>query len=169
MPGMSVAPHAVAAAIAIAAVACGGKGSGGGQPSGAQPADTAAEAKLIRDLDNEWQRRIHDQDTALAAIIYGDHAALLPPDAPAVEGRSAIASFYRGLFNRPNFSLTFESTHTEVGEGGKMAYERGTYRLTVGPSDRKLTEEGKYLVVWKKVDGRWRVVADMFSRNQGPR
>lgn len=50
-------------------------------------------------------------------------------------------------------------------DAAEMAYEIGTYRLQLrGPAQ----DEGKYLVVWKKAEGRWRVAADMFNSNRAP-
>ena len=55
----------------------------------------------------------------------------------------------------PGFDLSFAPEQIVVSSSGDMAMDRGTYRL--GP------ETGKYVVVWRKVDGDWKVAADIFN------
>ena len=56
--------------------------------------------------------------------------------------------------------MTFETADVQVAASGDMAVERGTYRFTQD-SPRGVTEDvGKYVTVWKKVDGTWQVAMD---------
>ena len=44
-----------------------------------------------------------------------------------------------------------------------MALDRGTYRLTVAAAGAPQRDIGKYVVVWRKVGGEWKAVADIFN------
>ncbi len=46
-----------------------------------------------------------------------------------------------------------------------MALDRGTYTLTVAPAGTTQTDTGKYVVLWSKIGGDWKAVADIFNSN----
>ena len=56
----------------------------------------------------------------------------------------------------------WESTEAHVSASGDMAYDIGTVTIN--------TPEGpipaKYVVIWVRQDGEWKVAVDMFSNNQ---
>jgi ketosteroid isomerase-like protein len=50
-----------------------------------------------------------------------------------------------------------------------MAYAAGKYSASfTDPKGHPVKDEGKYLNVLRRVDGKWRVVADAFSSNKEP-
>jgi ketosteroid isomerase-like protein len=63
----------------------------------------------------------------------------------------------------PNFSLTFEPDEVVVAGSGDLAYETGTYAITLSDTKKKpSTEKGHYVVVWQKqADGAWKAVRDV--------
>jgi len=64
-------------------------------------------------------------------------------------------------------NLTFAPTSIVVASGGDMAYDIGTYNLSFDSDKGPVKDAGKYVVVWKKVDGDWKVAAGIFNSN-GP-
>jgi len=46
-----------------------------------------------------------------------------------------------------------------------MAYDYGWHTFAIDTDNGRVTGKGKYLVVWKKVDGMWKVSADIFNTN----
>lgn len=95
------------------------------------------------------------------ASYYAEDAILMPPNAPMVRGRAAIADFMSEFPPVTEISLSDEAV-----EGvGDAVYTYGTYRLTLGlpgaPQD-----EGKYLDIrTRQADGSWKYQVDMFSSN----
>ena len=61
--------------------------------------------------------------------------------------------------------VSWESTAAFVSPDGNMAYDYGTTSMTLPDGS---VEPGKYLVVWVKADGEWKVAADMFNANVAP-
>jgi ketosteroid isomerase-like protein len=51
----------------------------------------------------------------------------------------------------------------EVEGFGDMAYEVGKYALS--GKTGKVSDQGKYIVVWKKVRGQWKLHRDIFNSN----
>lgn len=133
-----------------------------GEP-GAPAADVAAEAQAIRDVNAQWLAAVSARDAAATAAIYLPEGRLMPPNAVSALGSAAIAEFYRGIFELPNLSVSWTQDLVEVAESGTLAYDVGPYSLAYdGPSGR-VEDRGKYLVVWKKVNGQWRVAAESFN------
>ena len=101
---------------------------------------------------------------ALASIVAED-ACQMPPNLPAVVGRTAIREFWRAAFGWGNWNFTFETQTVDV--SGQMAVERGRYvlKFTAGadapPGMNSFEDRGNYLVHWRQEsDKQWRVVAD---------
>jgi ketosteroid isomerase-like protein len=107
----------------------------------------------------ESARRI---DTALT--LWADDAVVQPPGGPQIRGRAAIGDLYRHFFEGGalrEFSST--SSYIEVARGGDIGYEFGTSRVILSGPEGDLLDAGKYLAVWKKVNGTWMVAALSFT------
>jgi ketosteroid isomerase-like protein len=85
------------------------------------------------------------------------------PNAPVASGADAIRSTWVGFLSLPNLSLSFEPTTIHVSDDATLAYDVGTYQLAFDGPNGRVEDNGKYLVVWEKRDGEWKVVADMIN------
>lgn len=129
--------------------------------------DTAAEEKVIRDLDKKWVEAVAARDTMAIGNIFAEDAEFLPQGAPLVSGRAAIRSAWAVLTKAPSLWLTFEPTKVLVSRAGDIAYETGTYKDGVdGPKGRRIEDMGKFVVAWKKVNGEWKVQYDVFNSDK---
>lgn len=140
------------AALLIAA--CGG--------ADAPPAvDTMAEAETVKELDREWAQRFADRDWDWIANIQAENAVQLPPGGDIVEGREAIRAAWEAMGTTVPGS-SWEAAMVKVSSGGNMAYIYGA--ASTVDADGNATPM-KYLEVWVKIDGEWKVAADMFNAN----
>jgi len=133
----------------------------------AQSVDLAAEADAIRALDVEWVAAVAAQDAAATANFYASDGAILPAGAPMAQGTEAVAAVWQSFFDLEGFALTFAPTTIEVSASGDMAYDVGTYALSFDTDQGQVQDSGKYVVVWTKADGAWKVAADIFNSNGG--
>ena len=139
--------------------------------AGAAPslgADLAAEEQRIRELDAAWVAAVAAKDAKATAAFYADDGRIMPQNAPGAEGLDAVGEVWSGLFRLKDFALTFEPTHIAVAEAGDIAYDIGTYSLAFTSDQGPVQDLGKYVVVWKKVNGEWKVAADIFNSNGPP-
>jgi len=125
--------------------------------------DRQAEEQKIRDLDRQWVQAVAAGDVEAIANFYAPEGRFMPPNAPAAEGRDAVATSWRGILGLPEVKLTFGPTQIEVAQAGDMAYDVGTYSLSFKGAQGPVQDGGKYVVVWQKVDGEWRAVADILN------
>lgn len=102
-------------------------------------------------------------DAQRAAALYTDDACLMPAGAPSCDGRAAIGAFFDGAIGQGIVSARFT---TQEAEGDEMqAVETGRYELfaALPNGERQRVDDGRYLVMWRKVDGDWRIHRDMFN------
>lgn len=118
--------------------------------------DVAAETAALRARSEAMvaaeQRMAIDE----ALALYHPDAVILPSGAPSIRGRDAVREMYQGYFGS-GMVKSFEAsiTHLEVAASGDIGYEYGVNRFTLNTPDGEMLDVGKYLAIWKKVDGEW--------------
>lgn len=144
---------ALVGALALAACA--------GQP--APPPDTrAADEAAIHAKVKAWSAAAQAKDAAKFVSVYADDAVVMMEAAPDIRGTAAIREGIAGMMQDPNFALAFEADKVVVARSGDLAYETGTYSMTMsGPDKKPAPVKGHYVVVWRKqADGVWKVAID---------
>lgn len=120
----------------------------------------AAEADLIREFDRRWQTAMAAKDVATIIDLYAPQAIQMPANAPRIEGRDAIREWMTAWLLTPNSTASFEVEEIEVAESGDIAYDRGSYKFVTETPQGRTEDVGKYLTIWKKIGGNWRVYID---------
>jgi ketosteroid isomerase-like protein len=90
--------------------------------------------------------------------FFADDASIIH-DGQTVTGKNALRAFYQPVFANKDFSLTWSPTHAEASRDGTLGYTVGLYEARNGTA----ISRGMYTTVWRKVDGRWKVVLDLGS------
>ncbi len=143
--------------VALALVAC----QGGSQETAVSQVafDPAEEAAAIMALEREWSAKFQQKDLDWIVNLHATDARQMPPNAEPVVGHEALRAAWEGLFD---LEASWEPAEAHVSASGDMAYDFGTATI--------ITPEGpmpsKYVVVWVRRDGEWKVAVDMFSPNQ---
>lgn len=99
------------------------------------------------------------QDAAELASYYTTDALVLPPNGDAVSGRPAIEAFWGGVIALGLTAVNLETVETT--DLGESAYELGRY--TLRGEGGAVADHGKYIVIWRLVDGRWMVHRDIWN------
>jgi len=114
----------------------------------------------IHEGTKAWMGGWNAGNAAAIAGLYADDAKLMAPGAEPAAGRAAIqAALTAALQAAGGSQMTIQST--EVMESGDMAVEVGTFTETA--ADGSHLDHGKYLAVWKKVDGKWMLYRDIWN------
>lgn len=126
------------------------------------PDTRAAEEATLRSLIKDWSAAAQAKDAAKFVGLYADDARVMMANAPDLEGIAAIREGLTAMMQDPNFALSFEADSVVVARSGDLAYEHGSYSMTMtGPEKKPATETGHYVVVWRKEPGgSWKVVVD---------
>jgi uncharacterized protein (TIGR02246 family) len=103
-------------------------------------------------------------DAAAVAALYAVDAKLLPPNGPIVEGRANIQTFWAGGISAGLKIVSL--TATDVNVAGNLAIETGKYVSTVPAGGGTTTDEGKYVVVWRREGRAWKIIRDVFNSDK---
>ena len=103
-------------------------------------------------------------DVEGALMFYAEDAIIQPAGAPQIRGHESIARMYRQFFEDSQLKEFYaKGSHITVSQSGDLAYEIGVNRTILTGPQGDLLSNGKYLIVWKKIDGEWLVVVLTFS------
>lgn len=92
--------------------------------------------------------------------LYTDDCIFMPPDQPILRGRQSIIAAANQMWE--NGIRKVETKTVEAVEiGDDMAYSTGL--LTFYLEDGKVVFNGKFFVLWKRVDGKLQMVSDTFN------
>ena len=127
------------------------------------PDKAAAHEQAIRRTNDRWLALIRDHDAAAVSKLYAAEGAMMAPGAPIAQGQPALEKAWGGLMATPGFGLTFKADKIVVAKGGDMALDQGTYLLSLTGPKGPTKDVGKYVVVWRNIDGQWKVAADIFN------
>ena len=126
---------------------------------GAGCAQSPAPEAFPQDVADAWVERFAAHDAAGLAALYTEDAQLLPPEMEIVTGRAAIQEFVAK--NNPPDGPAFEFATIETHVFGEYAHRQGSYRVK-GPDGATL-RSGKFIELWKKVDGHWLIHRDIWN------
>jgi len=99
----------------------------------------------------------------LVTNFYAPDAVVMAPNVPAFRGRDAISAFWTAFLASGAVDLALTSTNVTQ-PSSDVAIETGRYDLSLRPaSGQAIKDAGKYVVVWKKSNGRWWAAEDIFN------
>jgi len=131
---------------------------------GTPQVDVTAETEAVRTRSEGVVAAESTQDVAAALAFWAEDAIVQPAGTPQIQGKEAVGDLYRQVFEGgqlKEFSGT--TSHLEVSSAGDLAYEYGVNRMVLAGAERDLLDMGKYLAVWKNIDGEWFIIALSFT------
>ena len=97
-------------------------------------------------------------DAAAISHLYTADAQVIGPGALVAKGRPAIAAFWQKAIDAGTKDVKLETA--EVESAGDLAVETGTVRLVAKDG---AVSGARYLVVWKRSDGKWHLHRDIWN------
>ena len=134
----------------------------------AAAADSAKEIAALQAADQSWLKAYNSANAEALASLYDEQAVLLPPGAPAANGRAAIKAFFAkdtAESQKAGVTLTL-GPNPAGGVSGNMGWQSGTY--VAKDKSGKVIEAGKYLSVSAKKGGKWLYVRDTWNADAAP-
>jgi ketosteroid isomerase-like protein len=145
----------VAALTALLATAC----------AAYRPVPNDDHRELLDQRQEEFTAAVAARDADRTAELFAEDAVLHIANRAPIEGNRAIRQFYGNVFGFMSASRATPET-TRLAEGGDMAYGIGRTSNEFRGPDGPVEYTGKYLLVWRKIAGDWRIVAYSLSSNQ---
>ncbi len=120
-----------------------------------------AEAVVV---NKQFSAAVTRGDAAGIAALYSATAEVLPPGGDVAKGRAAIQKVMQGFIAAGAKELPL--TTVEVEAHGDTAWEVGTW--TLKGKDGAELDHGKFVVIWKKEAGGWKLHRDIWNSSQAP-
>ena len=122
-------------------------------------------ASDIQKANGQFMQAANSQNAAGVAQLYTEDATLLPPGADMVKGREGIQKFWGAVFQSGATNLMLTTVNVE--DYGQAAQEIGRFSFDAHDKQGQVSKvEGKYVVVWEKVGGDWRLDTDIWNMNK---
>jgi uncharacterized protein (TIGR02246 family) len=128
------------------------------------PKKTDPDEAAIRALDAEWSKAAKAHDIPRVVTFYAKDGSLVWPGQPVAKGHAAIRASWKKAMG-PDLYLEFKPTHIEISSGRDLASDFGEVYFKAGVKPTNLDFVGKYLVVWKREKGTWKVLYDCYNMN----
>jgi len=121
--------------------------------------DVTAMKKIIEEKNNQFTQAHITGDTTFLNNIFTKDAKAFPPNSDVVIGRAAIAVVNSQWVN---FGIKEFREETTAFYGNEdYLIDEGTYYIRYGKDNT--IDKGKYLNVWKKEDGDWKMFTNMWN------
>lgn len=121
--------------------------------------DLAAAHKQIDDGNQALSDLLKKGDSTGFANMYCADAKVMGPEGPAIVGRDAIKSAIGGMYRSGLTGLSLKPV--DIWGSEALIGEEGTYVFSL--SDGKEIDHGKYIVLWKMEDGKWKLFRDIWN------
>ncbi len=118
--------------------------------------------KSIEATNKQFSDAVGKGDSATVVSFYHSDAKVYPPNMP--EGKSSVlGSMSKQL---PAMGVkSFTVNTSDVTGNAEQVVETGTWEMGDGS---KKVDNGKYIVVWKKENGNWKVWRDIWNSDNPP-
>ena len=113
----------------------------------------------IRSANENFEKNFASGDARGMASLYTSDGMLLPAGTGIQKGTNAIQNFWQMVMDMGIKAAHLETL--EVEQVGETAIEMGQYELS--GADGQRMDQGKYLIIWKREEGQWKLHKDIWN------
>jgi uncharacterized protein (TIGR02246 family) len=118
--------------------------------------------QAIATANHQFVTAFARRDARGMAELYTANGQLLPTGSDFVTGTPAIQAFWQAVMGMGIKEATLETVELE--SHGDAAYEVGRY--TLRGDGGQMVDEGKYIVIWKREGGQWKLHRDIWNSSR---
>ena len=130
-------------------------------PASARAAAPGTRA-AIEEVNVRFAAKLATGDAAGLAAMYAAGAQVFPPNSDIVTGEAAIQKLWQGVIDAGIKAVKL--TTVDVTAAGDLASESGRYEMS--GAGGTVVDSGKYVVVWKRLGGRWKILRDIWNTSR---
>jgi uncharacterized protein (TIGR02246 family) len=121
-----------------------------------------AEEQAIRSISIKWLELQKNHNAAGEAALFADDGVSYDMNQEPSVGPAAIQRrIIQNQKENPKEVVNWTTDRVEIAASGDMAVEYGSYTDTGSGLSGTETDQGKYVTVYRKVNGTWKVAADV--------
>ena len=128
--------------------------------------DLSAVKSEINEINKLFGEAIVKGDSATVVSLYTTTAHMFPPNMPAVENYEGIKKFFGEFTRGGSMVKEFKLEAVDVYGNADNVIEEGKYTIRDGKG--KTLDQGKYIVIHRKEDGKWKLHRDIFNSDMPP-
>ena len=118
----------------------------------------------IGKVNRMFEDAVRAQDAGRLASLYTGNAMAFPPDAPIVRGQDAIRELWASVIKDMGLKeITLKTVDLEVQDDNACEVGHATLTLDPPSGGQRATVSLKYIVVWKRQAGQWRLHRDIWN------
>jgi ketosteroid isomerase-like protein len=122
----------------------------------------AADERAIREADARWLKAAQAGDAAGEGAVFASDGVEYRAHIPPIVGPAANQTFsIKFRTDNPKAKPDWSTDTIQVAEAGDMAVQTGEFRLTAFGPKGDGDDKGRFVTVWKKVNGEWKVAHDI--------
>ncbi|WP_455381303.1 YybH family protein [Salinispira pacifica] len=121
----------------------------------------------VHDVYRRYAAALVSGDSCIWAALWDERCVYIPPNEPAVHGRSTIERWFHS--HQAETDRQFTVNVEEVRSAGDLAFARGTMLSSAGisgASTLKLASYGFLSIFRKQADGGWRILRECVNQDR---
>jgi uncharacterized protein (TIGR02246 family) len=123
--------------------------------------DLAQEEQAIRAITTKWLDLDKAHDSASQAELFDQDSVVIRENQEPVFGQAAIREMYAQYYEQnPELIPDWSTERIEIAASGDLAVEYGNWNSSNGGPDGTDSDQGKYVTVYRKTGGTWKVASD---------
>ncbi|MBF8248532.1 MAG: hypothetical protein HW374_1332 [Bacteroidetes bacterium] len=132
---------------------------------GSPQPDMTALKKTIEEYNAASIEAMKSGNSDKVLTYYTEDAMEMAPNMAMFKGKAAIKDFQAQMAKSGMKINDAKFTSVDIDAGGKVAYEVGTYEMTMTMGNApSMNDKGKYIAIWKlQEDGSWKVSAETWN------
>jgi uncharacterized protein (TIGR02246 family) len=138
-----------------------------GQKVDKKQVDLKAEEQAIRAISMKWLELAKSHNSAGIAALFADEGTEYNENQePSVGPAAILRSITQDLKENPKEVVNWTTDRVDIATSIDLAVEYGSYNSMGLGLNGTGTDHGKYVTVYRKINGTWKVVADITNSTQ---
>jgi len=123
--------------------------------------EVESETQIIREKSAAWFATEVERDLDGAMSYLASDAVIQAADVPTMD-KAGMRAFWTEFFKIPYTDIPLtEPRSIEVAKSGDVAYDIGPWKVVLDDESSELF--GKSTIIWRKLNGEWKVILLSFS------
>jgi len=118
--------------------------------------------KIITEQNETFMATYNKGDHEGMKNLYTEDGQILPPNGKVIIGKQGIGEFWKGAMDMGIKTLEMHTDEVELFEDTAIEVSQATLLA----EENHVIDEIKYIVIWKRQDGNWKIHRDMFNSNR---